>query len=151
MERERMASRHGELRWFDTQLKELDAHSELVRASDSADAPGILPGFWHVRRTDPLTGWQTYISLKGHDGGFSEPHSGHLEALRACDLQRPGGFEDAKRKLDLADEQRARELAWTRAEYSTEFKERYLNKTRTSVSFTEVNRPWTAKAEARRG
>lgn len=150
LERERMASRHESLKWFDTELKALDEHSELIKASESAEAPGMIPGFWHVRRTDPVTGWQAYLPLTGPEGKFSEPHSGHLEKMRASDLQRPGAFEDLKRRWDAEDEAHRREQLWTREEFKREFAERYLNKIRPSVSFSDVGH-WTNRAGARRG
>lgn len=150
VERERMAVRHHNLKDFDRQLRELDEHAELVQASEYADAPGIVPGFWHVRRTDPDTGWQAYIALKGPHGEFSEPHSGHLEMLRENDLQAPGGFERLMRRVEAEERERDRHNMWTRDEFKQEFAERYLNKERPSVSFSDVG-GWRNKAHARRG
>lgn len=150
VERERMARRHAGYEDFARDLRELDEHSALVKAHENAEAPGITPGFWHVQRTDPETGWVAYIALKGPDGEFSDPHSGHLEMLRQSDLQRAGGFEALKRRLDREDDERAKERAWVRAEFREEFAERYLNKIRPSVSFTPVESGWRNKASARR-
>lgn len=149
MERERLTERHEALQWFDRQLKELDPHLELVKASEHVGAPGIEPGFWHVRRTDPVTRWQQYMPLRAHDGRFSEPHSGHLERLRANDLQRPGAFDELKRKWDREDEDRAKELAWTRGEYKQEFLERYKNLSSPSVSFADTAKGWRNRARNR--
>lgn len=141
-----MAVRHHALQDFDRQLKELDENSELVRAHEQADAPGMIPGYWHVRHTDPVTGWQAYIALKGPEGQFSEPHSGHLEMMREADLQRSGGFEDLMRRVDREEEEDRKRQLWTRGELSQEFAERYLNKTRPSVSMAAVAGGWRNRA-----
>lgn len=150
VERERMARRHAGYEDFNRQLRELDEDAELVKAHDGAAAPGIVPGYWHVKRVDPETQWEAYIALKGPDGEFSDPHSGHLEMLRQADLQRSGGWEALQRRLDREEEQRTKEQAWVRAEFREEFAERYLNKTRPSVSFTPVSSGWRNKASAPR-
>lgn len=142
IERERMATRHHALQDFERQLTELDEHSTLVRAHEQAAAPGMIPGFWHVKRTDPVTGWDAYLALTGPDGQFSEPHSGHLQKLREADLQRSGGFEELKRKWEREDEDKRKALLWTRGEFQREFAERYLSKTRPSVSFQNVGGGW---------
>lgn len=138
IERERMAERHHMLTDFERQLKELDEHSDLVKIHENAEAPGLVPGFWHVRRTDPVTRWQAYIALKGPNGEFSEPHSGHLNMMRDADLQAAGGFERLMKRVADEEDKAARLSAWTRAERQQEFMERYLNKSRPSVSFADV-------------
>lgn len=149
LERERLVVRHEALRWFDTELKALDPDLDLVKAHDNAGAPGIQPGFWHVRHTDPVTRWQTYKALRGPTGEFSEPHSGHLEKLREQDLRRPGAFKELTERWDREDEARLKTQAWQRAELKQEFLERYQNLSRPSVSFADVKKGWRNRGRTR--
>jgi hypothetical protein len=79
LERERMVERHAALSWFDRQLKDIDPRLELVRAREHAHAPGMEPGFWHVKRTNEQT-LDSYVPIKGPDGEFVEPNSGWLNS-----------------------------------------------------------------------
>lgn len=145
-----MSERHDALVWFDRELKAIDPNLELVKAKEHAGAPGMRPGFWHARMTDPKTGWQHYMPLEGPDGQFSEPHSGHLRRLKESDLQRPRAFADLKRKWDAEDDRRKRDQLFAREDFRTEFMERYRNKERPSVSFARIG-GWRNKAHAPRG
>jgi hypothetical protein len=108
---ETLNKRHDWLRHFDAELQRLDPYLSLVKASESADQAGLTPGFWHVQRKNPET-MPTYIPLTDDKGGFAEPQSHHLEMLRRADLQRPGAFEEFKRRQD----ERVREMERRKAD-----------------------------------
>lgn len=96
---EGLNKRHDWLRHFDAELQRLDPYLSLVKASENANQPGLIPGFWHVQRKNPET-MPTYIPLMGEKGEFQEPAFYHLEMLRKADLQRPGAFEEFQRRQD---------------------------------------------------
>lgn len=147
-ERERLTSRHAELRWFDDQLKAFDPNMDLVRVSEQAGGVNMRPGFWHVRRTDPTTGWQHYMVIEGPDGQFMEPHAGVIEWLRGYDLHREGAFEGMLKQLDAKDRAKERDTARWRDALKEEYAERYANKTRASVSMSNQGRGWKNRAYA---
>lgn len=145
-ERERLAERHGALRWFEEQLKELDPHLTLVKASEAGGAAHMRPGYWHVKMTDPETGWQHYMVIEGPDGQFMEPHSGVIDKLREHDLRRPGAFEEMLKQLDARDAAHAsRQKDWHEA-MKVEFAERYANKANASVSMANQGKGWRYRA-----
>lgn len=141
-ERERLSERHAALQWFDRELKQLDVNLDAVKVSEHAGAAGMRPGFWHVRMTDPETGWQHYMVIEGPDGQFMEPHAGVIEKLRQHDLRRRGAFEDMLKQLDKADASRAKQESDWRDALKQEFAERYYNKANASVSMTPTRAGW---------
>lgn len=124
--------RAGELNWFDAQLKEMDPHLSLVKASDTANNGLMVPGYWHVHRRNPI-GIDTYIAITGPDGEFAEPHSGVIEQLRKDDLQRPGAWEAFEDRLDREEAEYRRKILDQRAELKDEFTGRYKAKANPGV------------------
>lgn len=147
-QRERMTHRHSELREFDRELKDLDPLLSLVRAAPHAEDPDLIPGFWHVKRENPI-GMDTYLALKSADGGFSEPHSGFIEQLRRQDLQRDGAWDELMKRLTAEEDNRLKAQQETREELKQEFAERYKAHADPGVSMTDTG--WTYKKRGRRG
>lgn len=134
-ERARLTERHDALRWFDAQLRELDPNLSLVKASESAVDRDLTPGYWHIRRSNPI-GLDTYMRVTGPNGEFMEPHSGVLDRLRQADLQRSGGWEELLAKVEREENESRRRQDAVRAEIREEFLERYKAKANPSVSFS---------------
>lgn len=148
-QRARLTARHQQLRWFDAQLKEIDPYLELVKASENVVDRDLIPGYWHIRRLNPM-GLDTYLPITGPAGEFMEPHSGVLEQLRGGDLQRPGAWERLLAKHDEEERQRQKRIADQRADFKEEFALRYKAKANPGVSFSTA-KPWTYRAGARKG
>lgn len=73
-------------RFWNPRLRAIDPRLSLVKAKDDALAPGVRPGFWHVRRDNspsPVTVWP----WQAPDGSFLEPDSRLEEWLRTMDMQ----------------------------------------------------------------
>lgn len=133
---EQMNKRHSWLRHFDAELRAIDPYLSLVKASEAADQPGLVPGFWHVKRDNPTT-MPTFVPLRDQDGGFAEPSFHHLEMLRRLDMQRPGAFDEFKRRQDELAQQAERRREAEAEERRDEMAERIASKERASVSMTE--------------
>lgn len=94
VEREEMVDNHiRKAQAIATALHDLDPNLELCFFGDRAEARyGIVPGRWHVRRTNKDTS-DSYFPITTPDGGFREPDFGILEELRRRDLWRKGAME----------------------------------------------------------
>ncbi len=148
--REQLAERHGALRWFDRQLKDVDPALELVRAKEVVTEPGMTPGFWHVKRNNGPGVIDSYVPITNPDGSFAEPSSGWLERFRADDAWTNGGWDAMvkrwdRRQRDL-DAQKERE----RQDRVQEIAERVKAIGNPGVSMTDA-KPWSYRAGARRG
>lgn len=109
MERERQVDLRIEAaQEFNRLLKEIDPRLGLVRAHERADAPGLIPGYWHVRRRNAPPAADTYMPITGPHGEFMEPHTGVLEELRYADLHN-GGLERIIEAQARARDARTRE------------------------------------------
>lgn len=148
--RERMTARHAELQWFDDQLKEFDPLLSLVRAAPHAEDPDLVPGYWHIKRSNAI-GMDTYLVLKGPNGEFSEPHSGFIEQLRKEDLQRAGAWEELMARLEREETASARAQQEAREDMKVEFAERYKVHANPGVSMTNQGKGWKNRAKARKG
>lgn len=69
-------------------LKLIDDRLALVFASDEANAPGLLPGRWHVRRRNTPPAPDSYMPITLPDGGYRPMASDILDELRSRDLWR---------------------------------------------------------------
>lgn len=143
---EALGERHKWLKYFDRELQAMDEHLSLVKASDAATEPGLVPGFWHIRRHNPGD-MATYIPLRGENGEFVEPGSEHLEMMRRIDLHRPGALEEFVR----AGEAHLRRIEAERndraEERQTEFAERLESVERAQVSMKEG---WTNSVKGKK-
>lgn len=137
---EGLGKRHDWLRHFDVELQRIDPYLSLVKASEHATQPGLIPGFWHVQRQNPET-MPTYIPLTDPNGGFAEPASHHLEMLREADLQRPGAFREFQRKQEARVKEMERRKAAEAEQRVTEMAERisHLEVPKVSMSDGWVN------------
>lgn len=149
-EREAMAERHGALAWFDRQLKDIDPLLDLVKATDNASAPGMRPGFWHVRRRNPAPAIDSYIAVTDPEGEFCEPSSGWLEQFRRDDAWNNGGWDAMAKRW--ADREAAREKDKERARVARveEIAGRMKAIDSPGVSMANAGRGWTYKANAPR-
>lgn len=70
---------------YNRRLRAIDPRLELIRAKDSATAPGLIPGFWHIKRENPGAP-NSYIPITDEHGNFAEPGERHIEYLKSRDL-----------------------------------------------------------------
>ena len=145
----RLRDRGAELDAFDRALKDIDPRLSLVRASEQATAPGLTPGYWHIRRQNDAPTMDSYLILTDPDGDFTEPHSGHLEWLRGCDLQRAGALDDLQKQQYAKERERQKARALLQEERMSEFATRYKALAEPGVSFGGTG--WTARTKGRRG
>lgn len=122
-------------RGFNRLLRQIDDRLSLVWANEQADAPGLVPGRWHVRRRNGAGVPDTYMAILGEGGSYREPDSSILRELQKRDLWTRDGMRDLERRGDA--EVRAREAAAerTRAERREEFRDRYKALDSPGVSF----------------
>lgn len=144
----RLRDRGAELHAFDKALKDIDPRLSLVRASEQATAPGLTPGYWHIRRQNDPPAMDSYLILTDPDGNFVEPHSGHLEWLRGCDLQRAGALDDLQKQQFAKERERQKQRALAQEQRMEEFATRYKAKANPGVLFSDT--PWTWRAGAKR-
>lgn len=140
----RLRERGADLQAFDDALKQIDPRLDLVKASENATAPGLTPGYWHIRRRNDPPAMDSYLILTAPDGGFTEPHSGFLDRLRACDLQRDGALEDLQRAEFAKERERQARAELLHAERVEEIAGRYKAHSSPGVLFGG-NR-WTNRA-----
>jgi hypothetical protein len=103
-----MVLKHAALKDWNRELKQVDPYLELVFAPEAADAPGLVPGRYHLLRHNP-GGPPSLIPLQGPEGEFREPDSSLFQLLRESDLWNDQA-ERARRKtaeaLERAKERR---------------------------------------------
>lgn len=100
---EAKAARTHALEHIDRELKRLDPYLSLVRAHPLSDDPGLKPGYWHVRRQNPI-GLDTYMVIEDENGDYMEPHGRIVDNLRRADLSNPEVF---KRLTSAQDREQA--------------------------------------------
>jgi hypothetical protein len=127
------ARERGEfLKWFDRELKDIDPKLSLVKATEGADLPGLIPGYWHVKRENDAT-VDSYLPIHGPDGEFMEPHSGVFRDLRRADLHRTGALQDIRDRHARKARDRERLRSVWRNDKKQEFAERYKSLTSKQV------------------
>lgn len=143
---ERLNKRHDWLKYFDRELRAMDERLSLVKASENATEPGLVPGYWHIKR-DNEQAIATYYPLRGDNGEFVEPGSEHLEMMRRNDLTKPENFDRLVRQGEAhlrKMEQESKERAQARTE---EMAERLESLERASVS---LSGDWTNSVKGKR-
>ena len=120
-EKNRMHERHGFLKYFNSQLKQIDPLLELVKATENANPGYLIPGCWHIRRNNETT-VPTYYPIVDEDGNYKDPDMGDLERLRQMDMQREGAFDEMIERKKR--EGRAR-IEAMREEFRQEFADTY--------------------------
>ena len=128
---------------FNKLLRQIDRRLSLVWVNENADAPGLVPGRWHVRRENDGAP-DSYMAILGEGGSYREPDSSILRELQKRDLWRAGGMRDLERRGDAALVARQKRAAEAREEKKTEFKERYKALDSPGVLFSDVR--WSARA-----
>jgi hypothetical protein len=101
---------HNRLEAWNQELKQIDERLELVRAHDTAKAPGLKPGYYHVLRHNP-GGPPSLIAVEGPKGEFREPDSSLFERLKSWDCWDDRVLrdrEERQRKLEVARERQQR-------------------------------------------
>lgn len=142
------ADEHVVRRWNEL-LQEIDPQLGLAFVPENVtDAPGLVPGRWHVRRRNPM-GPDTYWPVLGDDGSFREMDSGMLEQFRRGDHQNSRVVDAARRGLEAQERSDARAVETTREQRVHELASSLNALTRPSVAFND--RKWTAKAGGKRG
>lgn len=129
---------------FNVLLKQIDWRLSLVWVSESADAPGLVPGRWHVRRKNDGAP-DSYMPILAEGGGYREPDSSILYELQRRDLWKKDGMRRLEELGDAELKKREKHLAERREEYRDELEGRlkaYLNP---GVSMSEG---WTYRAKA---
>ena len=132
---EKLNERHGWLKHFDAELRRIDPYLSLVKASENADRPGLIPGMWHVKRDNP-TAMPTFIPLRTPDGKYAEPSMYHLEMVKKLDMQRPGALEEFVKRQEQAVAEAERQRANAADERREEMAERIEAIERPSVSMS---------------
>ncbi len=135
-------------RHYTAELRQIDEDLELVKASNSATLPGLVPGFWHIlRKGTPCT----ILCLEGPNGEFREPGSWMFPWLQAEDMWNDAAQRDSRERQKKIAAARDRERALERDDRVAEFNERWKSATSVSLSVTDLKRPWTARAAAPTG
>jgi hypothetical protein len=151
-----MQARNAELRemfWWQTpvcqewsrELQKIDPYLRLAHAKPDAQAPGVMPGFYHLVRLNPSAPL-TAMPLH-HEGRFVEPSSGMLDRLRESDLQNAQVVREQARRQVEAERAREREKAREDEERKEEIRDRLRAAQETSVSMNE-DTPWSQNASA---
>lgn len=140
-----LRERHGWLRYFNDQLRQLDPFLELVKAAENATEPGLRPGFWHVKRNNPAD-IPTYYPIEDANGNFIDPHMGVLDELRKMDTSRAGWLDEMLAKRRREYESRKRREKEDRV---TELAERIYHYDVPKVAFNDTK--WTNSTRGKRG
>ena len=146
MEREAEADGHiGRALAVDAMLKDLDPRLELVWVNEHAQAPGLLPARWHIRRRNDET-LDSYIPLTGPNGEYVEPNSGHVEMMRRNDLWGRNVREELERQREAKRRRQEKREAEMRAENVDVLATHIKSRLNPGVSFSNA-RPWTNRVK----
>lgn len=139
------------LKWFDRELKQIDSRLSLERARTDVNAPGLVPGYWHIVRDNTEFGApKSMYPIMDHEGGFLEPSSAVLEHLKRNDLQRPGAMDDLRRREQRARDELAKAKERLHGERIAEIADRIKAYDSPGVSLAKTNRSWSYRARAKR-
>jgi hypothetical protein len=130
-------------------LHQIDPQLRMVRAQESANAPGIVPGYYHILRRNEL-GPPTPIPLAGHDNEFLEPGSWVLEMLQRSDMWSGSARRERDRVAQELERQRRRAKDRETEERKDEINERWKAASNPGVSFSNRGKGWRYRAGARR-
>lgn len=76
--------------YWNTELRKIDDELRLMQAGERATVAGVVAGFYHLVRLPSRLRQEMLMVVPLRDptnGGFVEPSSQMLDALRMCDLQ----------------------------------------------------------------
>jgi hypothetical protein len=130
-------------------LYQIDPQLRMVRAQESACAPGIVPGYYHVLRKNDI-GPPTPIPLAGHDNEFLEPGSWVLEMLQRSDMWSNSAQRERDRVAQELERQRRRAQENEKEERRDEISERWKAASNPGVSFANQGSGWRYRAGAPR-
>lgn len=145
---DRTRERAGWLKHFDAELRKLDQRLSLVRAGTQFTMPGLVPGYWHVKRRNDPPAMDSYLPLMGPDGEFVEPHMGILENLKRQDLQRDGALDELRKREEREREDQEKAKRFRAADRQEEFATRLKAIENPGVSMAPG---WTYRKKGRRG
>ena len=132
------------IKYFNKELKAIDADLELVKASNNATLAGLRPGYWHVLRKGTPT---TILCLQGPNGEFREPGSWMFQWLLEQDMWNDATQRERKQRQARADAALAREKERERQDRIAEFNERYKQRTTIQVPTMDFKRGWKSRQD----
>lgn len=143
------AHRTGVCAEFTRELKRIDPGLELVWWPLTADAPGFVPGRYHVVWHHPGDGLGSVEPVTDEVGGYREPDSSLFDLVRRSDMWNDQLKRDRDRVRQAALRAKEKREAEEREEINQEVAERWAAATRTQVS---MNRdvPWSQNVSGRR-
>lgn len=127
-------------------LKAVDPYLEMVWAPESVQAPGLVPGRYHVLRHNPGAP-PSPLPLTDEKGGFKEPGSWVFDMLEKADLWNDRAARDRKAAQEELKVQRRKRHAQERREIAEELDDR-IKALNPSVSMTNQGKGWKWKAGA---
>lgn len=128
-----------ELNAINAELRKIDPHLELVRASPNATLPGLKPGYYHVVRRNPSAPVSVEV-LEGPNGEFVEPGSNVFDMLERSDMWSERAMKiRQKKELDTA-RSRARQKERECLERMDEVRDRLRSLNNEQILVKEI--PW---------
>lgn len=128
-------------------LYQIDPELRLVKARESADFPGLTPGFYHLVRRNAL-GAPSLIPVE-RDGEYTDPDSSMLEKLRENDLWNDRVAKDRRQVAEELERQRQHAKAREKEERHDEIAERWKAVSNPGVSMASAGK-WRYRAAAPR-
>lgn len=129
-------------------LQAKDPRLSMIRAKESANAVGLIPGYYHLMMDGegvPLT----FLAIRNPDGSFTEPSHRTLTWLSEADLQNPQVIRERDAQMRSLEERTAKDRAAIADEVTEEAEERWAAATRTQVSMNP-DTPWSQNASGAR-
>jgi hypothetical protein len=131
---------------WNRELQQIDARFVIGKAHEDAEAPGVVPGFWHLLLDGPPL---SVLPIHGPDGSFVEPSFALLERVRSWDLQNPRAVKDRHDQVRRMEASKEREAQRDEEDRREEIKDRVRAAWGVSVSMNR-DAPWTQTAAARK-
>lgn len=156
--REIRAERMTEIEWahrtgicgdFTRELKRIDPGLELVWWPETADAPGFIPGRYHVIWHNP-DGLGSVEPVTDDVGDYREPDSSLFDLVRRSDMWDDRVVADRRRIREGARAAKEKMEREEREQIVQEGLERWKAATRTQVSMNR-DTPWSQNASGKRG
>ena len=108
----------------------------MVRATENAHAPGLVPGFYHLMVV-PQGAPVTFLPISLPDGSFCEPSHQTLMWLESADLQNPMVIREREEAMIRHLEDQEKEKEKLVDEVTEDAEDRWAMATRPSVSMAE--------------
>ena len=105
----------------------------LVRAKESAQAPGLVPGYYHLMIV-PQGAPVTFLPISLPDGSFAEPSHQTLSWLESADLQNPQVIREREEAMIRHFEQQEKEQQALTDEVIEDAEDRWAAANRAHVS-----------------